>query len=680
MPSHSRIFHHFECLQGQATLSNFKMRCKHCGKEVSGSCKATSNFYTHMKRHHADIHQELKEPHTAPETAPREPRLTLPSSSPHPGTWNSRDPRQRALTDAVVDFLSHSLQPLSLVEDPSFKTLLKVAQPSFSLPTLGRLRYEILPARTASLYSAVSSRLSKISGLCLTLDVWAERGRGRGRGRSVVVVGVAGHYIQDSSFRAGSVLLACRRVRGGSTQEREEGVLSNYQEVISSFGLEDKVVTLITGSGVDDGAAVGLPGWEDEGEEEEEDSDSGENGLSMAAEPGYDPGLPLSPLPHCFPCFSRALESVVGDGLRRAGHLTSAAVRRASKLLADLSRREISSPGLFSDPQRRQEQQQQQQRGWTAQTRALRSVVLEIAEEEEVEEQEPALEHSWQPLPRPPPPPASPSLADFPSDRLSEPELQALRELLGVLRPFELAMEQAEGSGGGGGGGGRTASCVLPCIRGLRAELEEMGRRGGSELLLLALRSSMESRLSGYEGEEAFVLAAALDPRWKLDWCSGMAEALEVKKLLAGKVAAMAASPDPVSSALQTPPKKKTMKMTQTRSGLFRFMAAPERPAPGGAASAFSPAEASQVEIYFGQPCIPEDADPLAFWYHHQEALPHLAHLATMYLATPASPAPVRRLFSLSGGGGKAFGPLGTSLSDFRFEEMMFLRCNGMWK
>lgn len=268
-----------------------------------------------------------------------------------------------------------------------------------------------------------------------------------------------------------------------------------------------------------------------------------------------------------------------------------------------------------------------------------------------------------------------------------------MRELLGVLRPFELALEQAEGSGGGGagggeGGGGRgTASCVLPCIRGLRAELEEMGRRGGSEPLLLALRSSAESRLSGYEGEEAFVLAAALDPRWKLDWCSGAAEALEVKKLLAGKVAAMVASPEPnqnpVSSTLQTPPppkkkkKKRMTKVTQTRSGLFRFMgrSAPESPQLGGAASGFT---ASQVEVYFSQPCIPEDADPLAFWYHHQGALPHLAHLAAMYLATPASPAPVRRLFSLRGG--KTFGPLGASLSDFRFEEMMFLRCNGMWK
>ncbi|KAK1175474.1 hypothetical protein AOXY_G131 [Acipenser oxyrinchus oxyrinchus] len=52
-----------ECPQGQMTaLGNFNMKCKHCSKEVSGSCRTTSNFFTHMKRHHPDIHKELKQP------------------------------------------------------------------------------------------------------------------------------------------------------------------------------------------------------------------------------------------------------------------------------------------------------------------------------------------------------------------------------------------------------------------------------------------------------------------------------------------------------------------------------------------------------------------------------------------------------------------------------------------
>ena len=76
---------------------------------------------------------------------------------------------------------------------------------------------------------------------------------------------------------------------------------------------------------------------------------------------------------------------------------------------------------------------------------------------------------------------------------------------------------------------------------------------------------------------------------------------------------------------------------------------------------------------YIALACLDEKADPLHFWQQHCTNFPQLAQLAQQYLATPASSSPVERIFSVAG---KVFRPERCCLSDTRFEEQMFLRCN----
>ena len=63
--------------------------------------------------------------------------------------------------------------------------------------------------------------------------------------------------------------------------------------------------------------------------------------------------------------------------------------------------------------------------------------------------------------------------------------------------------------------------------------------------------------------------------------------------------------------------------------------------------------------------------DPANFWKEHQYQV--LAKLAKEVLAVPASSAPVERLFSIAG---KVFTPERCRLTDSRFEQLMFIRCN----
>ena len=66
-------------------------------------------------------------------------------------------------------------------------------------------------------------------------------------------------------------------------------------------------------------------------------------------------------------------------------------------------------------------------------------------------------------------------------------------------------------------------------------------------------------------------------------------------------------------------------------------------------------------------------SNPIQYWYGKASSFPQLSQLACKYLTLPASSAPVERLFSVVG---KIFRPDRCCLTDKRFQELMFLRCN----
>lgn len=65
-----------------------------------------------------------------------------------------------------------------------------------------------------------------------------------------------------------------------------------------------------------------------------------------------------------------------------------------------------------------------------------------------------------------------------------------------------------------------TFNLVLPCIRGLRAELCELKER---EIQLLdgkTFTAALEKRLSKHDTTQLFTLSAVFDPRWRLMWAT----------------------------------------------------------------------------------------------------------------------------------------------------------------
>ena len=147
-------------------------------------------------------------------------------------TWGEGDARQQELTKFVVNYITRGLLPLSTVDDPDFRALIKKASPAYVLPSRKHLSNKILPARTEELRTKITDRLRDVQDICLTVDIWSSHDM-----RSYL--GVTGHFVENFSLQ--SVMLACQRFKGSHTGEH---ISTTVQQIITSFDLDNKVFDL----------------------------------------------------------------------------------------------------------------------------------------------------------------------------------------------------------------------------------------------------------------------------------------------------------------------------------------------------------------------------------------------------------------------------------------------------
>ena len=312
-------------------------------------------------------------------------------------------------------------------------------------------------------------------------------------------------------------------------------------------------------------AFVTLPGIEGDNLSDSDEEDCEDGTLQPA-----DTTAVLECLPDHMPCFAHTIQLVVKDGLKHTGGMTTI-INKASKLITHVRHSTLGTELFEGDLKL----QQRNDTRWSSVNRMLKSVLRAD--------------------------PVKMEKLKFPG-KLTKSELRIISEITEALTPFQEATDQCQGQNT------VTAILVLPCVRGLRAELADLCGTYKSKFVS-TLAASIDTRLGPYELQESFQLAAALDPRWKLGWCSPE-DVQNITNLLQDKVSSLLPSP---TSEAASPPRKK--------SKLFRFMAS--------STPAVTPCQAqTQVAKYLADPAAPEDSDPLTYWKQNQTSFPQLAMLA----------------------------------------------------
>lgn len=102
-------------------------------------------------------------------------------------------PRQKFLTQKVMEMISKDMQPVSIVEDRGFQALMNAADPLFVIPSRRTVMRDLLPQMYATVAVDVKKNLQLANEIALTTDLWTSRANHG-------YIGVTAHFVKDGTM------------------------------------------------------------------------------------------------------------------------------------------------------------------------------------------------------------------------------------------------------------------------------------------------------------------------------------------------------------------------------------------------------------------------------------------------------------------------------------------------
>lgn len=137
---------------------------------------------------------------------------------------------QATLDKLVLNFVCEANQPFSVVETPSFKTMIETLQPH-TVMTRKMLCTRIKEAAKHK-KSIIIKKLSAVNYVATTTDCWSARQRS--------YLGVTCHWIDNTSLERHSAALACRRLKGSHTFDILAAALEEIHTGVPHQGKSDQ--------------------------------------------------------------------------------------------------------------------------------------------------------------------------------------------------------------------------------------------------------------------------------------------------------------------------------------------------------------------------------------------------------------------------------------------------------
>ncbi|XP_062305904.1 uncharacterized protein LOC134010055 [Osmerus eperlanus] len=164
---------------------------------------------------------------------------------------------QKTVDRAILRFIVQGLQPLSLLEKPSFQDLIVELQPRSAVMSRTTVRRKIDSA-TSKMKESLKKEMKKVPYIATTTNCWTARRRS--------FIGVTAHWLDPCSFERRSAALACRQLRGSHTFDALAAVLT---DIHAEYEISLKVVRTTTDNGSNFVNAFCIFGQQDENNNEE---------------------------------------------------------------------------------------------------------------------------------------------------------------------------------------------------------------------------------------------------------------------------------------------------------------------------------------------------------------------------------------------------------------------------
>nr|XP_057939714.1 zinc finger BED domain-containing protein 4-like [Doryrhamphus excisus] len=622
--------------------------CKACGTRIQAKRSVTSNFVTHLKRKHQAMYDDFvkrkdmkREGYSSGSmntltTNGGNARYTHTMGAGMAGRgatggmaavdggaaavvgvvgvaggggvsrFDKHDPRQVLISEAITKMIVNDLQPVSMVENPGFRALIRLLEPRYSPDSQHYIQSHLLPTYTYQAQVTIRQALASAHALSLSLDVWRISS-----GATLGYLAVTCHFL-SSEWQMRSALLACLPFAG-------DRVLSDFDEVCHSHGVSGRAFRVVADplQGTAAMKPCCLPGFCQDGDEED-DPENGKGdirnghaaGEEATWEDSWEQGLGLCRVD----CFSHSLGRCVREGLQASPQLHSALARACrfynfittvvppEKLsqVFDGSGMMLGGQGRASPPVH----------DWAAQLKALRRLLesMEILEE----------------------------MSGPGETVLGVSERALLRELTDTLEPFMEAWDMVCGERPADVNADRhvSISLALPCVLGLRKHLSETSTPHCPSLLA-SLSQAAERHLAPILENPLYITATTLDPQFKLTWSSNPDWHRQVLLEELSKHSADSNTDRYPHSRVSPAPTPSSVSSLTRPCKLFSFIK--QRPV--------SQAKSLEQELGVYLREEPTDEDALHYWRRKSIDFPILSQVAKRAFTVPACGTAVESIF-----------------------------------
>ena len=231
-----------------------KVVCRLC-KQVIGYSGNTTNLTYHLQRLHPTEHQQLTKEVENDEDKPgpsttKTVQLTLSGAISRTTPFQQDSVRHNELVNATANFITQSLQPIRVVDEPSFRRLLQIAEPRFKLPHHTHFTDKVIPRKYHELRATVEKDLTAIEKCTFTTDLWTSQHQHR------AYISLTVHYI-NAEFKLNSKCLQTFEISTDHSATSLEEVLSS---LLCSWNISDKVCGATTDNASNMVNAIGLLG------------------------------------------------------------------------------------------------------------------------------------------------------------------------------------------------------------------------------------------------------------------------------------------------------------------------------------------------------------------------------------------------------------------------------------
>jgi hypothetical protein len=162
-----------------------KAKCTYCGSEISrGGQNAaakgftTSNMWAHVKRFHGDEvikvqYDSSLDNSTTSDTPPIKKQATIPHLLENIcGMYDINHPRAKEITQTIAELICLDMEPLDLVNKKGFNRLLRKLCPKYKIVSRTYITETVLPDMYSRVKNKVQIELNKIPYIVITTDLW----------------------------------------------------------------------------------------------------------------------------------------------------------------------------------------------------------------------------------------------------------------------------------------------------------------------------------------------------------------------------------------------------------------------------------------------------------------------------------------------------------------------------